>query len=87
MLIGRILSSIVAILLMIGLFMAASVVIMIVVVVLVGLGIVHWLRSKGILANKKGTFRGYGDENVEPEPADDTPVIEGEFEKVKEEHK
>lgn len=85
--IGRIISSIIAILLMIGLFMAASVVIMIVIVVLVGLGVVHWLRSKGILADKKGTFRKYRDETAEQEQVADAPVIEGEFEKVEEETK
>ena len=81
--IGRILSSIVAVLLMIGLFIVAFWIFAIVVVVLIGLGIVQWLRSKGIIADKKGKFRGY-ENGTQAETHDDAPVIEGEFETIEE---
>lgn len=79
---GRIFSSIIAIFLMIGLFIVAFWVFAIVVIVLIGLGILQWLRNKGIIADKKGTFRGYGDESDAQKKGADAPVIEGEFEKV-----
>jgi len=66
---------------MIGLFIIAFWVFAIVVVVLLSLGVLQWLRGKGILANKKGEFQGYNDGNIEPD-APEATVIEGEYEKV-----
>jgi hypothetical protein len=85
MTIGRIFQSIIALFLLVGLFFAAWVVIIITVVVLVALGLVHWLRGKGVIASPDGTFKhAETKETIKPEHPEVT-VIEGEYQTIDEE--